>query len=163
MTAEAIPLLTLTGPVAPKPTTAVMVDSFSTVKDVDTPPKLTVVVPLKFVPVIVIVAPGPASVGTNEEMVGGIKKAKPPKDADPAAVVTFTSPDAPEPTTAVSVVASSTVKDAAFVSPKLTAVVPVRLVPVIVMVAPVLACVGENEAIVGNFGFSVAGSSGLQP
>ena len=63
--------------------------------------------------------------------------------------VTLTLPDAPAPTTAVIVVAFTTVNDDAAVPPKLTAVVPAKFVPVIVTVVPVAAVVGVKEMMVG--------------
>ena len=48
----------------------------------------------------------------------------------PAAVVTDTEPDAPAPTVALMLVALTTAKDLAAVPPKLTAVAPVKFVPV---------------------------------
>jgi hypothetical protein len=80
---------------------------------------------------------------------GGSVKVKPARDTDPPAVVTFTSPVEPFPTTAVMVVALVTLKDVAGVPPKLTAVAPVKLLPVMVMVAPGFADVGVNELMVG--------------
>jgi hypothetical protein len=56
---------------------------------------------------------------------------------------------APFATTAVMVVLLTTVKEVATVLPKLTAVAPVKLVPVIVTVVPDAAVVGVNEVIVG--------------
>ncbi len=68
----------------------------------------------------------------------------------PFAVTTRTLPDLPEPTTAVMLVALTTVNEVAAVPPKLTAVAPVKFVPVIVTVCPVPAEVGLNEVIVGG-------------
>ena len=70
--------------------------------------------------------------------------------AMPFAVVTLTLPVAPAPTTAVILVALTTVNEVAAVPPKLTAVAPVKLVPVIVTVCPVPAEIGLNDAIVGG-------------
>ena len=70
--------------------------------------------------------------------------------AMPFAVVTLTLPVALAPTTAVILVALTTVNEVAAVPPKLTAVVPVKFVPVIVTVCPVPAEVGLNDAIVGG-------------
>ena len=70
--------------------------------------------------------------------------------AMPFAVVTLTLPVAPAPTTAVILVALTTVNEVAAVPPKLTAVAPVKFVPVIVTVCPVPAEVGLNDAIVGG-------------
>ena len=59
-------------PVVPVPITAVMVVEFTTVNDeAALLPKLTAVAPVKFVPVIVMVAPANAGVvGVNDVMVG---------------------------------------------------------------------------------------------
>ena len=73
----------------------------------------------------------------------------PANDVVPPGVTTTTLPDAPPATTAVMVVAETTVNEVAAVPPKLTAEVPVKFVPVIVTVAPVAALAGVNEAMVG--------------
>ncbi len=52
----------------------------------------------------------------------------------PFEVVTLTAPVVPEPTTAVILVALTTVNVVTAVPPKLTAVAPVKFVPVIVTV-----------------------------
>ena len=70
--------------------------------------------------------------------------------AMPFAVVTLTLPVAPAPTTAVMLVALTTVNEVAAVPPRLTAVAPVKFVPVIVTVCPVPAEIGLNDAIVGG-------------
>ena len=68
----------------------------------------------------------------------------------PFDVVTLTLPVAPVPTTAVMLVALTTVNEVAAIPPKLTAVAPVKFVPVIVTVCPVPAEIGLNDAIVGG-------------
>jgi len=66
----------------------------------------------------------------------------------PPAVVTPTLPDAPPgETTAVILVSETTVNDDAATPPKLTAVAPVKPLPVMVMVAPLPLAVGVNEVI----------------
>ena len=63
----------LSDPVAPEPTTAIIVVEDSTWKDAtDIPPKEMAEVLFKFVPVIVMVAPVPALDGENEVIVGAI-------------------------------------------------------------------------------------------
>ena len=74
---------------------------------------------------------------------------KPAIDAAPPGVVTLTLPDAPVPTTAVIVVELAVKEDAA-TPPKFTAVVPVKLFPVIVIDVPVPPLDGVNEVIVGG-------------
>jgi hypothetical protein len=81
--------------------------------------------------------------------IGGKARVKPARDAVPPVVVTLTAPVAPVPTTALILDALLTVYDAAGVPPKLTAVAPVKLVPVIITVAPGIADVGEKEVIAG--------------
>jgi len=143
-------VVTLIFPVVPDPTTAViLVDELTANDDAAVPPKLTEVAPVKFVPVIVIVAPVVAEIGLKDEIVGAGINVNPVFVAVPAGVVTLTFPDAPEPTTAVIVVELTTANDAAATPPKLTEVAPLRFVPVTVTVTPVAAVVGVKEVIVG--------------
>jgi hypothetical protein len=68
------PVVTLILPVAPEPTTAVMEVALTTVNELAaTPPKLTPVAPVKFVPVKVTVCPVLADVGLKELIAGGGK------------------------------------------------------------------------------------------
>jgi hypothetical protein len=113
------------------------------------PPKLTEVAPVKPVPVIVTVAPLAALVGVKLVIVGAGIKVKPVSVSVPPGVVTDTLPVVPAATTAVMLVAETTVNEAAAVPPKLTAVAPVKFVPVIVTVAPLAALVGVKLVIVG--------------
>ena len=69
--------------------------------------------------------------------------------AVPAGFVTLTLPVVPLAITAVMLVALTTLKEVAFVPPKLTADAPVKLVPVIVTVVPLPADVGVKEVMVG--------------
>jgi hypothetical protein len=140
----------LTLPVAPAPTTAVMLVAELTVKEVAAvPPKLTAVAPVKLVPVTVTEVAVPPLVGVKEVMVGAGIKVKPASVAVPPGVVTFKSPEEPVPTIAVILVAELTVKEVAATPPKLTAVVPVKLVPVTVTDVAVPPVVGVKEMIVG--------------
>ena len=126
-------VVTLTLPVAPAPIIAVILVALTTVNEVAAvPPKLTAVAPVKFVPVIVTVCPVPAEVGLNDVIVGGGKYVKPANVPVPDAVVTDTTPEAPAPTVALMLVALTTVNVVAAVPPKLTAVAPVKFVPVMV-------------------------------
>ena len=64
-------VVTVIVPVAPLPTVAVMVLSFTTVKAVaDAPPKATAVAPVKPLPVILSTAPTPPLAGVNAVMAG---------------------------------------------------------------------------------------------
>ena len=122
----------------------------TTVKEVAAvPPKLTAVAPVKLVPVKVTVAVGPALVGVNEVMTGAGIKVNPANTPVPSGLVTLTFPEAPVAITAVMLVAETTVKEVAAVPPKLTAVAPVKSVPVMVTVAPVAALVGVKEVMTG--------------
>ena len=56
----------------------------------------------------------------------------------------------PIPTTALMFVGDTTVKEVALVLPNLTAVTPLKLVPKMDTVVPVIALVGVNELIVGG-------------
>jgi hypothetical protein len=70
---EAVPpgVVMLILPVAPEPTTAVIAVADTTLNEAaGVPPKLTDVVPVKFVPDIVTVAPVPAVAGVKELIVG---------------------------------------------------------------------------------------------
>jgi hypothetical protein len=92
-------------------------------------------------------------VGVNDVIVGAgvaVTKVNPVLLAMPFDVVTLILPVAPVPTTAVILVALTTLNEVAAVPPKLTAVAPVKLVPVIVTVCPVPAEIGLNEVIVGG-------------
>ena len=69
--------------------------------------------------------------------------------AVPSRVVTLTLPVVPLATTAVILVELTTVFDVAAVPPKLTAVAPEKLVPVMVTDVPLPAEVGVKEVMVG--------------
>lgn len=105
---------------------------------------------MKFVPVITTIAPAAALVGTKPVTVGGGRKVKPAKVPVPPGVVTETLPVAPPAaTTALICVGEIIIKLAAAVPPKLTAVVPMKFVPVIVTVAAPAALVGVKLVMVG--------------
>ncbi len=144
-------VVTATFPEEPDATTAVMLVVDTTVNDAAAvPPKLTAVAPVKLVPVIVTVIPLMPLVGVKEVIVGARIKIKPGLVVVPTGVVTETFPEDPDATTAVMLVVDTTVNDAAAVPPKLTAVAPVKLVPVIVTIMPLVPLVGEKEVIVGG-------------
>ena len=81
--------------------------------------------------------------------VGTLVKTNPGIEAEPPAVVTVTLPDAPDAITADIVVAFTTVNEDDETPPKLTAVAPVKFVPVMVTVVPAPAVVGVKEERVG--------------
>ena len=106
-------------------------------------------VALKFVPVMVTEVPTGPLGGAKDEIVGVGTNVNPASVAVPTGLVTLTLPEVPDATTAVMLVAETTLKDVAAVPPKLTAVVPIKLVPVMVMVVPLPALVGVKLVIVG--------------
>ena len=137
-------------PDAPQGTVAVIwVALFTVNATAAVPPKLTAVAPVKLVPVIISVV-APAANGVVMPLtVGTAVKVNPANVAVPAGVVTEALPVVPLATTAFIVVELITANEVAAVPPKLTAVAPVKLVPVIITVAPAAADVGENEVTVG--------------
>ena len=138
-------MVTDTEPDAPPPTTAVIVVAFTTLNDdAGITPNLTAETLIKLEPVIVTVVPVPALVGVKDEITGGGVYVNPGNWPVPKEFVTLTFPEAPAPTTAVIVVAFTTVNDDAATPPNETAVVPVKLMPEIVTVLPVAAVVGVN-------------------
>jgi hypothetical protein len=143
-------VVTDTVPLVPEPTVAVILVGESTVNELATvPPKLTAVAPLKLVPVIITCVPEAAEDGVNEVIVDAEIKLKPARFAVPPEVVTETFPLVPKPTVAVILVEEFTVNELAAVPPKLTAVAPLKLVPLIVTWVPEAAEVDVNEDIVG--------------
>lgn len=126
-------VVTDTFPEDPEPTMAVMLVDETTLNEAAAvPPKLTEVAPSKSVPVMVMVAPVPP-VEVKVDRTGGSINVKPVPVAVPPGVVTDTLPDAPKPTTAVILVGEITLNELAAVPPKLTAEVPVKPVPVMVI------------------------------
>ena len=143
-------VVTLTLPEVPVLTTAVIDVALTTLNEVAAvPPKLTAEALVKSVPVRVTVKPLPELVGENELITGAGIKVKPLLVAVPPRVVTNTSPVVPDATTAVMLVALTTVNEVALVPPNLTVVAVVKSVPVMVTVAPLAALVGVNEVMVG--------------
>jgi hypothetical protein len=115
------------------------------------PPKLTAVIPEKLLPLMVMVSPMVPDKGEKPlttDAGGGIK-IKPARLPVPLGDVTETNPEPPFPTTAVIVVAFTTVKELAGMPPKLTEVVPVKIFPLMVTVLPLVALAGEKLLIIG--------------
>ena len=102
------------------------------------PPTVSAVAPVRFVPVTVIWVPTLPDVGVNEVIVGGGLTAKfAVLLAEPFGVVTVIGPDtALAGTVAVIVVGEFTVNAAAGTPPNVTAVAPVRFVPVMTIGVP---------------------------
>ena len=149
---DAVPpgVVTITLPDAPAPTTAVIPVAELIVNELAaTPPKFTAVAPPKLVPIIVIDMPDAPLTGLNDVIVGAGMKVNPANVVVPPGVVTLILPDAPLPTMAVMLVAELTVNEVAAIPPKLTEVVPVKLVPVIVIDSPTAPLAGVKKVIVG--------------
>lgn len=149
---EALPtgVVTVTIPDDPLATTAVTVVADTIVSELAiVPPKVTEVASVKFVPVIVTVVPLTAVVGVKDVMAGAGKNVKSPSVAEPSGVVTSTTPVEPDPTMAVMLVDDTTVKELAAIPPNVTDVAPLRFVPVIFTVVPLLALVGVNDVMEG--------------
>ena len=146
-------VVTLTLPEEPLPTVAItIVDELTLNVCAAVPPNETAVVPVKFVPLMMTTVPLAPLVGEKDVIVGGGIKVKPVIIAVPPGVVTLILPEAPVPTVAVIVVAFTTVNVVAATPPNMTAVAPVKFVPVIVITVPLDPLVGVNELIVGKGG-----------
>jgi hypothetical protein len=148
---------TVFAPAVPAGVTAVTIVALTTLTEVAaTPPIDTAVVPLRFVPVIVIAVPptsGPAF-GFTDEIVGAARYVNPlARFAVPAEVVTDTvlEPAVPAGVIAVTVVALTTLTEVAATPPIDTDVVPVRFVPVIAIVVPPETgpTLGETDEMLG--------------
>lgn len=152
--AVAVPptVVTCTLPEAPPAPTCAVIVVIEFVRIIaGTPPKVTAVAPLRFVPVIVTVAPTAALVGENVAIVGAATKVNGPTELTvPPGVVTLTRPVAPAATLAVIWVNDTTVTPVAGTPPKVTVAGAVKPVPVIVIVMPVPALVGVKLVIVGT-------------
>ena len=148
-------VVTDTSPVAPESTCAIKsVGEYTVTIVAGTPPKETVAPGVKFVPMIVMFVPLVPYTGEKEVTEGGeggSAKVKRGKLAVPFGVTIVTSPEDPEPITAVMEVGETFVKDAAGTPPKSTAVAPPRLTPVMVTVDPAAAVSGEIVLIPGRF------------
>jgi hypothetical protein len=145
-------VLTLSGPVvAPAGTVAWIAVAELTVKLALSPLKLTAVAPVKFVPLIVTLVPTGPLVGVKPVIVGaGITVKLVALVAVPPGVVTRSGPVvAPVGTVAWIAVAEVTVKLALTVL-NVTAVAPVKFVPLIVTLLPTGPLVGVKPVIVGG-------------
>ena len=150
---EAVPpgVVKLTAPDEPAPTIATIDVEDTTVNArTGVPPNVMIEVPLKLVPVIVIIIPLPAAKGEKLVMVGAGIKINPAKEAVPPGVVKLTAPEDPIPTIATIEVDEMTVKELTDVPPNVKANVPSKFVPVILINAPAAAVVGAKEVMVGG-------------
>ena len=115
------------------------------------PPKLTDVAHDRLVPVIITVPLVESEVGVKPVMVGVPAVAVKLAALVPVleGLVTEMVPVPPHGTTAVMLVLLTAVNDVAGMPPKLTADAQLKLVPVMVMVVPGAAVVGEKDVTVG--------------
>ena len=152
LVATAIGVATLMKPVvAPRGTVTAMLVAELTVKDVAaTPLNLTEVALVKFFPVIVTDVPTPPDAGLKSVMMGPTVKVAALVPV-PEGLVTLIAPvAAPAGTVTVMVVAGvPTVNVVAATPPNLTAVAPVKFVPVTVTEAPTTPDAGEKPVTVG--------------
>jgi hypothetical protein len=149
---DAVPpaVVRLTAPVAPVPTIATIDVEETTVNDVTSvPPNVITEVPVKFVPVMLMIAPADALVGAKDVILGADMKVNPASDAGPPGVVRLTAPVDPVPTIATMEVDDTTVNEVTGVPPNVIIEVPVKFVPVMLMTAPAAAVVGAKLVIVG--------------
>ena len=141
----------LTAPVDPLPTIATMEVDETIVNEVTgVPPRVIADVPSKLLPVMVINAPVGAAVGAKLVIVGAGINVKPFKRAVPPGVVKLSAPVEPLPILATMEVDETTVNEVTGVPPRVIADVASKLVPVMVINAPVAAIAGEKEVIVGG-------------
>jgi len=150
-------VVTAIGPVvAPVGTVALSELSETSVKVVLLPLKVTALVSVKPLPLIVTLVPAGPLLGLNEEIVGGGGGVVTVKlvalVAVPVGVVTAIGPVvAPVGTFALSELSEMSVK-VALVPLKVTALVPVKPLPLIVTLVPAGPLLGLNEEIVGGGG-----------
>ena len=144
-------VVTLTPPlVAPGITMATNVLPLLLIGMAETPAIVIPVGLLKLVPVIVTSVPTGPVVAEKEIIVGGAEiKVNPAIDALPLGVVRLTAPVAPVPTMATIEVEETTVNEVTRVPPNVIIEVPVKFVPVMLMIAPAAALVGAKDVIVG--------------
>lgn len=145
---------------------ALIVVGETTVNAEARPPIATSDVPVKFVPVIVIVVPGeplvgekPVIVGTGDKTVNVVR----PLVAVPLGVVMLTTPDAALAGTVTLTVPSRLTVYVAGAPPILTDVAPVRFVPVTIMTVPGAPEVGVKPVIVGVGGVVTVNTIVLAP
>jgi hypothetical protein len=136
---------------APAGTAAVICTELFTANDAETPPKLTLVLPVKFAPVIVTVVPMVPLAGVKPVMAGAVETTKlPALVAVPSGVVTAIDPVvAPLGTVAEIFVEEFTV-NVALTPLNLTSVAPVNLVPEMATLVPTEPVVGEKLVMVGG-------------
>ena len=148
------PVVTLMGPVAAPvgAFTVIWVLELTVKPGADSPLKRTDVVPVKLVPVMTTLVPDVPLVGVKLVMVGGGTVKLVALVAVPVGVVTVMGPEvAPVGTlTVICVPAAFTLGLGALVPLKRTAVVPVKLAPVMTTLVPFTPLVGEKLLMTGT-------------
>jgi hypothetical protein len=143
-------VVTITPPVvAPGITIATNVLPLLLIGMAETPAIVIPVGLLRLVPVIVTSVPTGPVVAEKEIIVGAGIMVNPASDALPPGVVRLTAPVAPVPTIATIEVVETTVNDVTRVPPNVIIEVPVKFVPVMLMIAPEPALVGAKDVMVG--------------
>jgi hypothetical protein len=145
-------VVTETGPVsAPLGTVAWICESETTVKSAPAPLTVTLLAPVKPVPVIDTLVPVGPLVGVNAPIVGGVVIVNDDElVAVPPGVVTETDPVSAPLGTVAWICESETTLKSALAPSNFTPVAPVKLVPVIEMLIPAGPPVGVSETIVGG-------------
>jgi hypothetical protein len=105
---------------------------------------------VRLLPLMVTRVPIGPAIAVNEVIIGAGINVNPASEAVPPGVVRLTAPLLPAPTIATIDVEETTVKEVTAVPPSVMADVLVKLVPVMLMMAPVAAIVGVNEVMVGE-------------
>lgn len=114
------------------------------------PPNITLVVPVKFVPLIVTCVPTGPLGGVKLVIVGGGMTVKfVPLIASPPGVVTVIAPVV-APTGTVAIIFPPLNLKVALVPLNVTEVAPLRFAPLIVTAVPIPPLVGENPVMVGG-------------
>lgn len=130
---------------------AVMRVAETTVNDAaGTPPKLTALAPVKFVPLMVTTSPAPATAGLNDVIAGDGINTKPASEDVPYGVRTLTLPDAANAGTVAVICEAELTTNEATTPPMRTVSAPEKLLPAITTLAPTPALVGEKLATTGG-------------
>lgn len=136
---------------APVGTVAVICTELFTAKDAVTPPKVTLVLPVKLAPVIVTVPPMFPLAGVKPVMAGAAERTKlVALVAVPSGVVTAIAPVAAPLGTVAEILVEELTVNVALTPLNFTAVAPVNLAPEMATLVPTEPIVGEKPVIVGG-------------
>lgn len=143
-------VVTLTTPVVPLPTTAVILVLVAVYDEAFVPPNLTLVAPSRWAPLITTLVLLVPTSGEIELIAGaGTKVNLELLVTEPPGLPIVIFPVDPLPTTAVILVLDTILKEAAGVRPNTTLVTFRKLVPVTVTVVSIPADLGEKVVIWG--------------